>query len=44
MFKLKEKYNTPEYIFADINAVSEEEQQIIKDNYMDIIGKYFDLI
>tara|TARA_R100001463_G_scaffold6275_2_gene20681 strand:+ start:4944 stop:5078 length:135 start_codon:yes stop_codon:yes gene_type:complete len=44
MFKLKEKYNTPDYVFADLNKLSDEEKQDIKDNYMNIISKYFDII
>jgi len=44
MFKLKEKYNKPDVVFADLNELSEQEQQMVKDNYMDVIGKYFDWI
>ena len=45
MFTLKEKYNKPELIFADLNELSEEHKQMIKNNYEglgDIISKYFD--
>lgn len=44
MFKLKDEYNTPDYVFADLNNLSDEEKQEIKDNYMNAISKYFDLI
>ena len=44
MFKLKDEYNKPDIVFADLNELSEQEQQMIKDNCMDVIGKYFDLI
>jgi len=44
MFKLKDKYNTQEYVFANLNELNDKEKQMIKDIYMDIIGKYFDLI
>ena len=44
MFKLKDEYNKPDIVFADLNQLSEQEQQMIKDNCMDVIGKYFDWI
>tara|TARA_Y100001963_G_scaffold91914_1_gene126572 strand:+ start:83 stop:226 length:144 start_codon:yes stop_codon:yes gene_type:complete len=47
MFKLKDEYNKPDVVFADLNELSEEHQQMIKDNYEglgDIISKYFDWI
>ena len=47
MFKLKDEYNTADYIFTDLNELSEEHQQMIKDNYEglgDIMNKYFDWI
>ena len=44
MFKLKDEYNSPDYVFADLNKLSDEEKQEIKDNYMNVISKYFDLI
>ena len=44
MWKLKEKYKTKDYVFADLNNLSDEEKQEIKDNYMNVISKYFDLI
>jgi len=44
MFKLKDEYNSPDYVFADLNKLSDEEKQELKDNYMNVISKYFDLI
>ena len=44
MFKLKDEYNSPDYVFADLNKLSDEEKQELKNNYMHIINKYFDLI
>jgi hypothetical protein len=43
MFKLKDEYNKPDVVFADLNKLSDKEQQMIKDTW-DVIGKYFDLI
>tara|TARA_R100001594_G_scaffold45783_1_gene78687 strand:- start:1819 stop:1953 length:135 start_codon:yes stop_codon:yes gene_type:complete len=44
MWILKNKYKTSDFIISDPNELSEEYQTMLKDECMDIMEKYFDII
>jgi len=44
MFKLKDKYNTPDFSVADLNLLSEEDKKMILEKYRNVIDKYFDIL
>jgi hypothetical protein len=41
MWKLKEKYNTKDYVFFDPNELSEENKTIILEKYPDLFDEHF---
>jgi hypothetical protein len=44
MWKLKEKFNTKDYVFFDPNELSEENKTIIMEKYPDLFDEHFKII
>jgi hypothetical protein len=44
MWKLKEKFNTKDYVFFDPNELSKENKTIILEKYPDLFDEHFTII